>query len=94
MQRRVSRAFEEPAVSEISKTQNAVSFGTSDLDHYDALTVIRDRCLGLRCAIAGAHIAETGDQHGLMQLATDLIEGFDVLCSSFAEERGIKARRL
>ncbi len=64
-----------------------------DLDHYDALTVIRDRCLGLRCAINGAGIAETEDVSGLQQLAVDLIESFNELCSVFAEERGLQARK-
>jgi hypothetical protein len=64
-----------------------------DLDHYDVLTVIRDRCLGLRCAISGAGVAEAEDLSGLQQLVADLIESFNELCSAFAEERGLQARK-
>jgi hypothetical protein len=81
--RRISAASGEPSQAPVE---------VRDLEHYDALTVFRDRCLGLRCAIGGAHIAEMEDQDGLMRLATDLIEGLNALCSAFAEERGIKAR--
>jgi hypothetical protein len=66
---------------------------TRDVDHYDALTVIRDRCFGLRCAIRGAGISEAEDRNGLLQLAADLIESFNELCSAFAEERGLQVRK-
>ncbi len=39
-----------------------------DLDHYDALTVVRDRCLGLRCAISGAGISEVEDTSALLPI--------------------------
>ena len=39
-----------------------------DVNHYDALTVIRDRFFGLRCAINGAGIASRADRSGLQQL--------------------------
>ncbi len=81
-----------PHISEASKDQGKALPATSDLDHYDALTTVRDRCLGLRCAIVGATIAEEEDRNGILQLAVDLIESFDELCSTFANERSIKAR--
>ena len=61
-----------------------------DLEHFDALFLIRDRFFGLRCAIHGADIARIEDRSGLQQLAADLIETFNELCSTFAEERGLK----
>jgi hypothetical protein len=66
---------------------------TRDVDHYDALTVIRDRCWGLRCAIAGSSIADDKDRSGLQQLTIDLIESFNELCSAFAQERGLQVRK-
>jgi hypothetical protein len=73
--------------------RNGPSTEIRDLDHYDALTVIRNRCLGLRCAIDGAGVAEAEDLSGLQQLAADLIESINVVCSAFAEDRGLQARK-
>ncbi len=79
-------------ISDARNGRGEASVKTRDLDHYDALTVVRDRCLGLRCAINGAGISEAGDRGGMQRLAEDLIESFDELCSAFAEERGLQVR--
>ncbi len=71
---------------------NKALVATGDLDHYDALITVRDRCWGLRYAIVGATVAEDENRNGVLQLAADLIESFNELCSTFANERDIRAR--
>jgi hypothetical protein len=62
----------------------------SDLDHYDALTLIRDRLLGLRCAIKGARVADSADRLGLLQISEDTLRDLSKLCDAFASERGVR----
>jgi hypothetical protein len=87
------KAIDKSRVRTLSRSIKQPSVEAQDLDHYDALIVVRDRCLGLRCAINGAGIAEDEDRNGMQQLVSDLIESFNELCSAFAEERGLQVRK-
>jgi hypothetical protein len=62
----------------------------ADLDHYDALALIRDRVSGLRCAIRGARIADDADRVGLLQITEDVVRDLSKLCRIFAAERDVQ----
>jgi hypothetical protein len=64
----------------------------ADLDHYDALTRLRDRFFGLRCAIKGAEYSNRSERDGLRQLADDLMKELTSLCADFVDDRHIARR--
>jgi hypothetical protein len=70
--------------------KSARSTQPRDIDHYDALAVIRDRFFGLRCAINGAGISSHADRCGLQQIAEDIADSLGDLCAAFSAERDVR----
>jgi hypothetical protein len=70
--------------------KSARSTQPRDIDHHDALALIRDRFFGLRCAINGASISNHADRSGLQQLAEDIADSLSQLCAAFSAERDVQ----
>jgi len=83
----------KPLGDKRTASKEAAAVFPKDLDHYDAMTVLRDRLLGLSCAINGASIAEAHDRNGLQQLMADVVGSFEVLREVFGRERGLQTQR-
>ena len=57
----------------------------SSLDLSDEVSLLRDRIYGLRCAIAGASIANGTDRAGLLRLIEDLADAAEGICRAAGE---------
>ena len=59
----------------------------SDLELIDRLATMRDRTFALECAITGADTLKVWERQGLTQLASDVTNGMQSLCTDWNFER-------